>query len=82
MPVELQTAVLGGKIRVPTLSGAVALSVPEWSSSGAVFRVRGKGLPKRDGGHGDILAVLAITLDDEPDSKLMDLMRERTAKAG
>ena len=76
VPVSLETAVLGGKIRVPTLDGAVALTIPEWSSSGAVYRVRGKGLPSKSGGRGDILAVLSINLPEEPDTELMDLMRK------
>lgn len=77
VPVPLEIAVLGGKIRVPTLTSAVALTIPEWSQSGAVFRVRGKGLPKRDGGHGDILAVLAVELPQERDDDLINLMRKR-----
>ncbi len=75
VPVDLQTAVLGGKIRVPTLTGAVALTIPKWSSSGAVFRVRGKGLPAKDGGHGDILAILSVQLPEEPDERLIELMK-------
>jgi len=78
VPVDLKTAVLGGKIRVPTLSGAVAVTIPEWSSSGAVFRVRGKGLPKREGGHGDILAVLAIELPKEQDAELIKAVQQLT----
>ena len=74
MPVELEKAVLGGKIRVPTIDGAVALTIPAWSSSGAVFRVREKGLPKKSGGKGDIFAVLSITLPDKPDSRLVELI--------
>ncbi len=74
VPVELKTAASGGKIRVPTLTGAVALSIPEWSSSGAVFRLRGKGLPKKGGGHGDILAVLSIQLPEERDQALLDAL--------
>ena len=73
--IDLKTAVMGGKIRVPTLSGAVALTIPGWSSSGQIFRVRGKGLPKKDGGFGDILAVLAIVLPDEPDQNLIELLK-------
>lgn len=78
VPVDLKTAVLGGKIRVPTLSGAVALNIPAWSNSGAVFRLRGKGLPNRAGGHGDILAVAAVTLPQDPDTELIELMKQRT----
>ena len=76
VPVSLKTAVLGGKIRVPTLGGAVALTIPEWSSSGAVFRVRGKGLPKKNGGNGDIFAVLAVELPKEKDPELISLINK------
>ncbi|MEO1397704.1 MAG: DnaJ C-terminal domain-containing protein [Pseudomonadota bacterium] len=78
VPVPLNIAVLGGKIRVPTLAGAVALTIPAWSTSGAVFRVRGKGLPSRDGGNGDVFAVLAIQLPETPDAELESLMRSRS----
>ena len=85
VPVPLKTAVLGGKIRVPTIGGAVALTIPEWSTSGAVFRVRGKGLPLKSGGKGDIFAVLAVELPETPDAELIALMKrdeKLTAKAG
>ncbi len=75
VPVDLKTAVVGGKIRVPTLGGAVALTIPGWSSSGAVFRVRGKGLPKRDGSNGDIMAVLSIQLPEDEDAELLALFK-------
>jgi len=54
----------------------VALTIPEWSSSGGVFRVRGKGLPSRAGGTGDIFAVLAVQLPDERDEQLIDLFKQ------
>ncbi|MFD0915955.1 DnaJ C-terminal domain-containing protein [Pseudahrensia aquimaris] len=81
VPVDLETAVLGGKMRVPTLTGAVALTVPAWSNSGAVFRVRGKGLPKRDGENGDILAVLAVDIGEQPDPDLIALVESRRKKS-
>ncbi len=46
LPVTLYEAVLGGKVRVPTLGSAVELSIPKNTSSGRVFRLKGKGLPK------------------------------------
>lgn len=70
LPVDLKTAVLGGKVRVPLLDGAVSLTIPAWTSSGAVFRVRGKGLPARKGGFGDVLAVASIQLPDGGDDGL------------
>ena len=47
LPVTLYEAVLGGKVRVPTLDGAVELAIPPGTSSGRTLRVKGKGLPAR-----------------------------------
>ncbi|MEA3459690.1 MAG: J domain-containing protein, partial [Chloroflexota bacterium] len=45
LPVDLYTAVLGGKVRVSTLDGDVMLKIPPETQSGKVFRLRGKGMP-------------------------------------
>ncbi len=60
----LETAVRGGKIPVETLDGKIALSVPAWTDSGKVFRLKGKGLPLKSGGHGDLLVTVMIRLPD------------------
>lgn len=73
----LAEAVLGGKVRVPTLAGEVELSVPARTSSGRTFRLRGKGLPKADGSSGDLLATTRIVLPETPDPELEELMRRR-----
>ena len=58
----LRTAVGGGKVAVETLDGKIALSVPPFTDSGKVFRLKGKGLPAKTGGHGDMLVVMQIRL--------------------
>ena len=79
----LEDAVLGGSLRVPTLTGAVAMKIPAMTSSGRSFRLRGKGLPRKDGGRGDLFAVTAITLPAGDDAALVDYAkRRREAKAG
>lgn len=82
VPLTLVDAVLGGKVRVPTLSGEVELSVPAHTNSGRTFRLRGKGLPKADGTAGDLLATTRIMLPDAPDKELEELMRRRRGAAG
>ena len=63
LPVTLYEAVLGAKVRAPTLSGEVEIAIPRGASSGRVLRLRGKGLPiAGDAGHGDLLATLRIVL--------------------
>lgn len=62
--VPLTTAVLGGETMVPTLDGPVGIKVPPGSRPGRVFRLRGHGLPRLEGGggRGDLLATLNVDL--------------------
>lgn len=69
VPVTLTEAVLGAKIRVPTLTGPVTVTVPRGSNSGAVLRLRGKGV-KGEKGRGDQLLRLTVVLPDRQDSEL------------
>lgn len=75
LPITLYEAVLGGKVRVPTLGGAVELSIPKNTSSGRTFRLKGKGLPK-SGGTGDLFVTTKIILPDGNDSELEQLMHK------
>src|ERR1700759_5355767 len=75
LPITLYEAVLGGKVRVPTLGSAVELSIPKNTSSGRTFRLKGKGLPKA-GGNGDLLVTPRIVLPDGNDSELETLMQK------
>jgi len=75
LPVTLYEAVLGGKVRVPTLGNAVELSVPKNTSSGRTFRLKGKGLPK-SGGTGDLFVTIRIMLPDGNDAELEALMEK------
>jgi DnaJ-class molecular chaperone len=79
--VPLADAVLGGKVRVDTLEGAVELTVPPMSSSGRTFRVRGRGLPKASGGAGDLLVSVKVALPEAADPELDALMRKWRAQA-
>jgi len=75
LPITLYEAVLGGKVRVPTLGSAVELSIPKNTSSGRTFRLKGKGLPKA-GGAGDLFVTAKIILPDGNDSELEALMEK------
>jgi DnaJ-class molecular chaperone len=75
LPVTLYEAVLGGKVRVPTLDGAVELSLPANTSSGRVFRLRGKGFPAKAGA-GDLMVTVRIVLPEGGDAELEALMRK------
>jgi DnaJ-class molecular chaperone len=75
LPITLYEAVLGAKVRVPTLDGAVELSIPPNTSSGRVFRLKGKGLPGKPTA-GDLYVTAKIVLPDGKDSELEELMKK------
>lgn len=80
LPITLDEAVLGAKVRVPTLDGAVQLSIPKNTSSGRTFRLKGKGMPHKTApnlvGFGDLLATTRIVLPDGNDAELEALMEK------
>jgi DnaJ-class molecular chaperone len=76
LPITLYEAVLGGKVRVPTLGSAVELSIPKNTSSGRIFRLKGKGLPKAAGVTGDLFVTTRIVLPDGNDAELEALMQK------
>jgi len=76
LPITLYEAVLGGKVRVPTLGSAVELSIPKNTSSGRTFRLKGKGLPKPTATAGDLFVTARIVLPDGNDAELESLMQK------
>jgi DnaJ-class molecular chaperone len=75
LPITLYEAVLGAKVRVPTLDRPVEITIPAWTSSGRTFRLKGKGFPAK-AGHGDLLATVRIVLPEGSDSELQSLMKK------
>ncbi len=76
--VPLTTAVLGGEVEVPTLESPVAMKIPEGTTVGQTFRLRGKGLPRPEsgGGRGDILVTLSVDLPKKLSSRQRELFEE------
>ncbi len=63
VPVSFPQAVLGATVRVPTLNHSQDLKIPPGTESGTVFRLRGKGLPKLNGGgHGDLYVEVRVEI--------------------
>lgn len=82
LPIQLEEAILGGSVRIPTLTGAVSMNIPPMTDSGRTFRLRGKGLPIKGGEHGDLLVTVEIKLPEVVDETLMEYARKRrSAKA-
>jgi DnaJ-class molecular chaperone len=76
LPITLYEAILGARVRAPTLSGEVEVSIAPGANGGRVLRLRGKGLPGgADQMTGDLLATLRIVLPNEPDAELTALMQ-------
>jgi DnaJ-class molecular chaperone len=62
LPVSLKEAVTGGKVKVPTLDGAVMLTVPAAAQSGTTLRIKGRGFTAKSGTRGDQLVTLQVKL--------------------
>jgi DnaJ-class molecular chaperone len=70
LPISLGEAVLGGKVQAPTPTGWVTLTIPKWSNSGQVLRLKGKGVARTDGTRGDEFVTLRIVLPERADPEL------------
>lgn len=86
LPISVRDAVLGGKLRAPTPTGTVTMTIPKWSNSGTKLRLKGKGILRPGGGRGDEFVTLKIVLPDKPDPDLERCIaqsqpRERTTQA-
>lgn len=64
LPVKLGEAVLGAKLKVPTVEGPVMVTVPAGSTSGKTLRLRGRGFTRADGSRGDQLVTLRVDLPE------------------
>lgn len=62
LPISLEEAVLGAKVKVPTADGPVMLTVPKGTTSGKTFRLKDKGFTSKDGKRGDQLVTVAVDI--------------------
>lgn len=76
--VPLTTALLGGEVEVPTLTGKVALKIPPETQNGRVFRLRGKGMPRTGAPsrHGDLFAEVYVELPRGLSEREKELVRQ------
>jgi DnaJ-class molecular chaperone len=70
LPISLKEAVLGAKVKVPTRGGTVTATVPKWSNTGRILRLKGRGVPRPDGSKGDQYVTLKLLLPPKPDPEL------------
>jgi molecular chaperone DnaJ len=77
MPVSFTTAALGGEIEVPTLGGSAKMKVPTETQTGAVFRLRGKGIkPLRSSDYGDLMVHITVETPVKLTEAQKNLLRE------
>ena len=62
VPVSFTELALGTTLSVPTLDGKVGVKVPKGTADGRILRVRGRGVPKRNGGNGDLLVTVKVAV--------------------
>ncbi|RSN01086.1 molecular chaperone DnaJ [Nonomuraea sp. WAC 01424] len=84
VPVTFTEAALGAEIKVPILKGMpVTLRIPAGTPNGRTFRVRGRGVTRKDGTKGDLLASVEVVVPQTLDDKSRELLTEfNTATAG
>ncbi len=77
IPLNISEAVLGGKIKVPTIDGSVTMTLPPGTDSGKKFRLKGKGVPHRKtGARGDEFAVIRIIVPKNVNDKTKEALEE------
>jgi len=83
MPISFVQAALGAEIEVPTLDGKVKYSIPEGTQTGAVFRLRGKGIPNlRGSGRGDQFVTVNVAVPTKLTDEQKDLLQKFAATGG
>lgn len=80
VPVSFHELALGATLSVPTLEGKVGVRVPKGTSDGRILRVRGRGVPKRSGGHGDLLVTVKVAVPPSLEGDVAEAL-EAYAKA-
>jgi DnaJ-class molecular chaperone len=82
LPISLKEAVEGGKVKVPTVDGAVMLTVPPRTNSGTVLRIKGRGFTTKTGVRGDQLVMLMIHLPSDPAelARISDILSDNSVR--
>ena len=80
-PVNMLTAILGGKQIISTLKGNIRIDIPKGTENNQVMRLKGLGMPKTDKAteHGDLYAKVNVVLPKDISEKELELFKEIAA---
>ncbi|MFV0496461.1 molecular chaperone DnaJ [Mycobacterium sp.] len=79
VPVSFSELALGSTLSVPTLDGKVGVRVPKGTADGRILRVRGRGVPKRGGGSGDLLVTVKVAVPPNLEGEAQDALEAYAA---
>jgi molecular chaperone DnaJ len=82
VPITFTVAALGGEVEVPTLEGKAKVRVPAGTQPGAQLRLRGKGIPRRNGGRGDQKIEVTLEVPTELTARQRELLEELAKELG
>ncbi len=75
MPVTYPELVLGSTLTVPTLDSTVSLRIPPGTTSGRTFRVRGRGVQRKNGKVGDLLVTVEVAVPSRLDDAATEALQ-------
>ena len=79
VPVSFVELALGTTLSVPTLDGKVGVRVPKGTADGRILRVRGRGVPKRDGSNGDLLVTVKVAVPPNLEGAALEALEKYAA---
>ena len=79
VPVSFSELALGTTLSVPTLDGKVGVRVPKGTTDGRILRVRGRGVPKRDSGQGDLLVTVKVAVSPQLEGAALEALEKYAA---
>jgi molecular chaperone DnaJ len=81
LPVTYPEAALGADISVPTLDSPVTLRIPAGTANGRTFRVKGRGVPRKVGGAGDLLVTVEVAVPQKLSAPAKEALEKYAAAA-
>ena len=81
LPITYPEAALGADVSVPTLDGPVTLRIPPGTANGRTFRVKGRGVPRKTGGGGDLLVTVEVAVPQKLSAEAREALEHYASAA-